>query len=273
MIKPEEGTYVDIDGIKTWYVKAGDGHPLVLIHGASPGGSAAITWQCNIEPLAQAGFTVYAFDQPGFGYTDNPTDYSMEYRVRHAKSLLDTLGLKRFHLVGNSVGGYIAARIALEDRRTGRFVSTTSGTLSPAGSAESVALSKEHARELGDYTPSLENMRTLTSKTIYNQALVTDDLVRERYEMSTGKNFEAQQQRRQASGSTSIREQLRAFPVKSLLVWGNNDAGVTLERGLLLFQSIPGAEFHVFDKSGHWVQWDHSERFNRLVSDFLHADD
>jgi 2-hydroxy-6-oxonona-2,4-dienedioate hydrolase len=271
VIRAGDGAYLDVDGLKTWYVKVGNGDPVVLIHGASPGGSALISWQRNIEPLAREGFTVYAFDQPGFGYTDNPTDHSIEYRVRHAQTFVDRLGLERFHVVGNSVGGYIAARFALDDPRTSRFVTTTSGSLSPAGSAESVALSKEHGRELAEYTPSIEHMRELTSKTIYNQALVTEELVRERYEMSTGKNFDAHQLRRQASGSTPIRERLPDLKVKSLLVWGNNDAGVTVERGLLLFQLIPGAEFHLFDKSGHWVQWDHAERFNRLVADFLRA--
>jgi 2-hydroxy-6-oxonona-2,4-dienedioate hydrolase len=44
---------------------------------------------------------------------------------------------------------------------------------------------------------------------------------------------------------------------------------VSVERGVELFQSIPGAEFHLFDRCAHWVQWDQAERFNRLVSDFL----
>lgn len=43
------------------------------------------------------------------------------------------------------------------------------------------------------------------------------------------------------------------------------------ERGLLLFQLIPHAEFHLFDNCAHWVQWDRAERFNRIVSDFLRS--
>ncbi len=77
----------------------------------------------------------YAYDQPGFGRTENPTDLSIEYRVTHAKAFIDALKLDRYHVIGNSVGGYIAARLALEDSRVGRFVTTTSGTLAPKGSA------------------------------------------------------------------------------------------------------------------------------------------
>ena len=78
--------YIDADGLKTFYVKAGNGFPVVLFHGAAPGASAQVNWQLNIEPLAAAGFTVYAYDQAGFGRTDNPADLSIEYRVTHAKA-------------------------------------------------------------------------------------------------------------------------------------------------------------------------------------------
>jgi 2-hydroxy-6-oxonona-2,4-dienedioate hydrolase len=273
MVTQADGAYVDLDGLRTYYVKLGSGPPVVLIHGASPGASTLVAWKLNLEPLAAAGFTVYAYDQPGFGYSDNPRDYSLEYRVAHAKAFLEAMRLERFHVVGNSVGGYIAARIALEDPRARSFVTTTSGTLAPPGSAESQALGKQHARDLAEFTPGLENMRELTSHTIYNPALVTDETVRERHEMSVGKNYEAQRNRRAAAGARPIHDELRNMPVKSLLLWGNNDAGVTVERGLLLFQCLPNAEFHLFDKCGHWVMWDHAERFNSLVADFLHAAD
>ena len=64
--------YIQVDGIKTFLVSAGSGHPLILIHGASPGASSLVNWKLNLEPLADFGFAVYAYDQPGFGYTDNP---------------------------------------------------------------------------------------------------------------------------------------------------------------------------------------------------------
>jgi 2-hydroxy-6-oxonona-2,4-dienedioate hydrolase len=261
--------YLQVDGIKTFLVSAGRGHPLLLIHGASPGASSLVNWKLNLEPLAAAGFTVYAYDQPGFGYTDNPSDHSIEYRVTHVKALIELLKLERYHVVGNSVGGYIAARLALEDSRVKSFVTTTSGSLSPAGSAASQTLAQKHAADLREYEPSLDNMRKLTLGTIHNQNLVTEELVRERYEMSIGKNYEAQVGRRTAAKQRPIYDDLGKLRVKSLLLWGNNDAGVSVERGVELFQRIPGAEFHLFDRCAHWVQWDQAERFNRLVIDFL----
>ena len=269
MTTPIQQEYLHVDGLKTFLVKAGSGHPLLLIHGAAPGASSLINWKLNIEPLAAAGFTVYAYDQPGFGHTESPSDHSIEYRVVHAKTLLNVLKLDRLHVLGNSVGGYIAARLALEDERVKSFVSTTSGSLSPQGSASSQALAKKHGDELREYEPSLENMRKLTLGTIFNKELVTEELVRERYEMSTGKNYEAQLQRRNAARQRPVHDELSQLRVKALLLWGANDRGVSVERGIELFQRIPNAEFHLFDKCAHWVQWDKAARLNELVANFL----
>src|SRR5215471_9355389 len=262
-------SYIEADGLKTFYVKRGSGFPVVLFHGAAPGASAQVNWQLNIEALAASGFTIYAYDQAGFGRTENPTDLSIEYRVTHAKAFVDALKLDGYHVVGNSVGGYIAARLALEDPRVGKFVTTTSGTLAPNGSAESQALGRKHSEELREYVPSLENMRALTLGTLFRKELVTEELVRARHEMSIGKNQEAARLRRGAKPPRPLFEELRQMKNKTLLLWGAQDRGVSVERGILLFQLIPDAEFHLFDQCAHWVQWDQADRFNSLVADFF----
>lgn len=269
MLTNKDGQYVEVNGLKTFYFKAGNGLPILLIHGASPGACSVTSWRLNIETLAEAGFTVYAFDQPGFGMTANPSDHSIEFRVTHAKAFVNVLKLGRFHVVGNSVGGYIAARLALEDDRVGAFVTTTSGTLAPKGSVESQAIGKKHGEELRDYTPTLDNMRKLTFGTIFHKELVTEELIQLRFEMSTAKNHEAHLQRKNVSPPRSLENELRNMKTRSLLLWGKNDSGVTVERGLLLFDLIPSAEFHLFDQCAHWVQWDQAERFNSLVTGFL----
>ena len=271
MISPDKGKYALVDGLKTFYVMAGTGTPLVLIHGGSPGACSLVNWKLNIEALAEAGFTVYAFDQPGFGLTDNPKDYSLDYRVTHAREFINHLALDHYHVIGNSMGAYIAARLALEDRRVRRLVLVSSNTLASKGSAESQALARKHSEELRGYSPTLGNMRALTSGTLYHKELVTEELVQERYAMSTGKNYDAQLKRTEAPRPRPLSEELRNLSVKTLILWGNNDRGAPLEQALLLFQLIPGAEFHVFDRCAHWVQWDQSSRFNRIVAVFLNA--
>jgi pimeloyl-ACP methyl ester carboxylesterase len=265
----EVGSFLDVDGIKTFFVERGDGEAVVLIHGAAPGACSLVSWQPNLDPLAKAGFWTIAYDQPGFGYSDLPADHSLEYRVQHAKAFIDAIGLTHYHLVGNSVGAYVAARLALEDPRVDRMVLISSSVLAPRGSAEADTMAREHSAALREFSPSLESVRTMTLKTLYKPDLVTEELVRARFEMSSGPRYEAQVARRSAPPQRPIVDELPKLAPKTLILWGKNDRGAAVERALLLFDLIPGAELHVFDECGHWVQWDQAERFNRLVGDFL----
>src|SRR5581483_6562538 len=271
---PAGGAYLEAAGLRTFYIKKGSGPAVFLVHGASPGASAWVNWHPTIDGLAARGFTVWAVDQPGFGYTDNPDDYSIDFRVAHMQAFIAQTGVERYSLIGNSMGGYIVARLALADpERVHRLVVVASATLAPPGGAQTQEKHLEHVRELREYEPSLENMRKLTMGTLYNKALVTDELVRERHEMSIGKNREAERRRAAAPPVRPIHEELPSLRMPTLHVWGANDRGGTLEKALLLFQKIPGAELHVFDHCAHWPQWDHAARFNILVRDFLTSDD
>jgi 2-hydroxy-6-oxonona-2,4-dienedioate hydrolase len=267
-----DGEKMDIDGIPTFVVRRGQGPAVILIHGASPGACTSVNWKPNLEPLASAGFAVVGYDQPGFGHTGHPTDFSMEYRVAHARALLDALGLDRFHLVGNSMGAYIAARIALDDPRVDRLVLVSSSALAPQVSEASAARARRHAQELRDFEPSLEAMRAMTLKTLHDPSLVTEELVRERHEMSIGPRHDAHVKRRSAPRPRPITDELRRLRTPALILWGRDDQGAAVERGLALFQLIPHAEFHAFDRCGHWVQWDQADRFNRMVTAFLRKD-
>jgi 2-hydroxy-6-oxonona-2,4-dienedioate hydrolase len=263
------GTFLDVDGIRTFFVERGDGEAVVLIHGAAPGACSQVSWQPNLDPLAKAGFWVIAYDQPGFGRSGRPEDDSLEYRVQHAKAFIDALGPTHYHLIGNSVGAYIAARLALEDPRVDRLVLISSSVLASSGSEEAATMAREHSAALRSLEPSLESVREMTKKTLYKTELVTEDLVQARYEMSSGPRYEAQLARRTAPPQRPILDELPKLAPKTMILWGKNDRGAAVERALLLFDLIPGGELHVFDECGHWVQWDQAPRFNQLVSAFL----
>ena len=111
--------------------------------------------------------------------------------------------------------------------------------------------------------------KNMTMKTLFNKELVDDDLVETRFQMSIGKNYEAQLKRKKAAPPEPIIVELPTLKTKTLLIWGANDHGVAIERGLLLFQLIPDAEFHVFNQCGHWCQWDQKDRFHAIVNSFL----
>ena len=109
----------------------------------------------------------------------------------------------------------------------------------------------------------------MTMKTLFKSELVTEELVAERYNMSAGPHFDAILKRREAPSYIPMVEKLPKLRNRTLILWGKNDGGAALERALLLFQSLPDAELHIFNECGHWVQWDQAEAFNTIVGDFL----
>ena len=112
-----QAKYIDIDGINTRYFEAGEGEPMVLIHGGQPGmASSAEIWFLNFDELAKK-YHVYALDKLGQGYTDNPKvneDYTMGAQVKHAVGFMNKLNISNAHILGHSRGGYMATRMALE---------------------------------------------------------------------------------------------------------------------------------------------------------------
>jgi len=268
VIEPGSGEYIVVDGIRTYYVHRGSGPAVVLLHGQPPGASVHVIWDRNIDFMADAGFSVFAFDSVGFGRTDNAADFSRERRVAHARAFIDAMGLNRYSMWGMSDGSNLACRIALQDPKVERLVLMASGSLSPRPPGVSPELVRQQAATRASYTPSLENARAYLQESLVNKAAITDELVEEMYAMSAGKNYEAFQARARLPEMPPIYDELKKLTVPALLLWGRNDNG-GVERGLLLFEKIPGAELHVFDNCGHWVEIDQTDRVNRLVRDFL----
>ncbi len=103
---------VGVDGFSIRYLAAGTGPPLVLLHGA---GDNAFDWRWVVPHLA-ATHRVYAPDLPGSPDSARPTaDYSPAFFERFVASFLDVLGVERAAMIGNSLGGLVALRLALSD--------------------------------------------------------------------------------------------------------------------------------------------------------------
>ena len=122
MSSTQVGEYVEVEGLRTFFIKKGSGPAVLLLHGQAAGGCASVMWGANMDHLAASGFTIYGLDEAGFGRTDNPTDFSIETRIAHAEAFTRAMGLHRYSMWGHSDGSYIAASIALHDPRVDRLI-------------------------------------------------------------------------------------------------------------------------------------------------------
>src|SRR5690606_33006801 len=119
--------FVDAGGVRTRVVEAGDGPPLVLLHGT---GGHVEAYARNVAPLARR-FRVIVPDMVGHGYTAAPPrPYTLDTYAEHLDALLDALGVERATLSGESLGGWVAAWYArLRPARVDRLVLTTPGNV------------------------------------------------------------------------------------------------------------------------------------------------
>jgi 2-hydroxy-6-oxonona-2,4-dienedioate hydrolase len=103
---------INVGGLPVRHLVAGEGTPLVLLHAL---GESALDWRWVLPALSRT-HRVYAVDLPGFGYSGKPSaEYSSAFFARFVGAYLDALGLERAALVGNSLGGLVALRLALSE--------------------------------------------------------------------------------------------------------------------------------------------------------------
>ena len=170
----------------------GGGLPLVMLHGGGPGASAWSNFGSALPGFA-ADFRTLLVDQPGFGGSDKPEVEGNYFRFAadHVVQLLDELGIDRVHLLGNSLGGGTAMRLALtHPKRVGRLI-----LMGPGGASLNLfhADPTEGVKRLMDFAadPSREALRAFISTMVVNQDLVTDELVEERYADATAPGAQA----------------------------------------------------------------------------------
>ncbi|WAL67571.1 alpha/beta fold hydrolase [Amycolatopsis cynarae] len=277
-----EGKYVEVrEGLRLHYHEAGAEHEetLILLHGGGPGASAWSNFARNIPVFAKS-YRVIAVDQPGFGRSDKPTEHP-QYFTHSSQAvigLMDELGIEKAHLVGNSLGGGTAVRLALDHpRRAGRLVLMGPGGLSVNVFAPDPT---EGVKNLGRFAappgPSKEKLEAFLRVMVHDQSLITEELVAERFEAaSTPESLAAMR----AMGASFMRpdsyeqgmlwRDAHRLRQRVLLVWGREDRVNPLDGALLALKMIPRAQLHVFGGCGHWAQLEKFDEFNRLTLDFL----
>jgi 4,5:9,10-diseco-3-hydroxy-5,9,17-trioxoandrosta-1(10),2-diene-4-oate hydrolase len=265
------------------YDEAGShkGMPVVMLHGGGPGASGMSNFKNNLPAFAEH-FRTLVVDQPGYGKSDKPpvTGNYFTFAATALKDLLDELGIDQAHLVGNSLGGGTAVRFALENpERAGRLVLMGPGGLSLNVFAPDPTEGVKRLAEFGP-DPSREKMGAFLRTLVFDQRLVTDELIDERFAAASDPAALKAMASMGASffDPASYEQGLlwrEAHRLKNrvLLIWGREDRVNPVDGALVAMKMIRRAQLHVFGGCGHWVQLEKAAAFNRLAIDFLEGDD
>ncbi len=265
---PEDGTAPEAGGL-----------PLVMLHGGGPGASAWSNFGPCLSRFAAVHRTLLV-DQPGFGDSDKPeiTGHFFTFAADALAALLDEVGIERIHLLGNSLGGGTAVRFALKyPRRVGRLV-----LMGPGGLSLNVFSPDptEGIKRLYDFGappgPSKEKLEAFLRTMVVNQALITPELVEQRYAHATAPG--AAEAMASMGASFAKPETFEdgflwrdAYKLRQpvLLTWGREDRVNPLDGALAALKLIPKASLHVFPHCGHWAQVEAADEFFEVVTGYL----
>jgi 4,5:9,10-diseco-3-hydroxy-5,9,17-trioxoandrosta-1(10),2-diene-4-oate hydrolase len=273
---------VEVNGTDIAFYESGeaktDEHlPLVMLHGGGPGASAWSNFGAALPGFAES-FRTILIDQPGFGASGKPEVVGNYYRhaADHVIGVLNHLGIDRCHVLGNSLGGGTAIRLALEHPKTvARLVLMGPGGLSlnlfHADPTEGVQRLMAFGAD-----PTRESLRAFIQTMVVNQDLVTDELVEERFAAATAPGArEAMRSMGMSFWDPETYEdgmlwrEAHRLRQHTLLTWGREDRVNPLDGAMVALKLIPRAQLHVFPNCGHWAQVEAADEFREVAVAFL----
>ncbi|MBI1451205.1 MULTISPECIES: alpha/beta fold hydrolase [Acinetobacter] len=264
---------------KDWklrYYEAGEGLPVIMLHGSGPGATGWSNFSGNIGALADH-FHVYAVDMPGWGESDAATVDQLDH-VDAVIQFMDAVGIEKAAFIGNSMGGQTSLRLATEypDRIShlitmgppvGKFP-----TLFGAGDGPSEGL-KVLIKAYQDASP--ENMQRLVEIMCFDKArFATPELCKARSDAALArpehlKNYVAGLPHGAPLPKWVDVTKLRDIKVPSMFIHGRDDRVVSYETSLLLTANVPNSRLVLINQCGHWAMIEHADEFNSLVIQFL----
>ena len=267
-----ESRFVEAGGIRTHYLFAGSGSPVVLVHGGGPGTDSHDNWAACIPGLAQHS-AVYALDTVGSGRSDKPDparfEYSQPARNRHLAAFIEALGIGPAALVGNALGGGTVLGVAIErpelvsklvingalgvGRTPGEKASPRQYLPSREGSRENIAaFVRMCTDERHDIGPEVD----------YRYQLMQDPAAVAAYD--------ATQAWLSANGAVVYPDEaLRGIRQPTLVVWAKHNRVGPFELALRFIDLLPNSWLYAIPNCGHWTMVMRPEEFVRETANFL----
>ena len=271
---------VESNGFPLAFHDVGDGPPVVFLHGSGPGVTGWANFGENLPALSPA-LRCLVVDQPGFGASGRPERYEKNY-LRHSAEallgLLDALDLSSVALVGNSMGGDVAVRFALDHpSRVSRLLlngpgGTGATILGPSPSEGITRLMEFNA------DPTRERMAAWVRTMLFDQRRATDELIDARMAAASEPGAVKNLQDAYATFyDPAMAEPVPLFgevhrirqPV--LMLWGRDDRVAPVEGALFPARRMSKCDLRIYSRCGHWVQVERKDDFERAALEFLGA--
>lgn len=246
----------------------GEGEVVVFVHGSGPGASGYSNFKKNFSAFAEAGYRVVVPDLPGFGYSSKPTDrdYTTEFFSAHLVGLLDALDISRFALIGNSLGGAVSLRVALDHpERVFKLILMAPGGIEELETYLAMPAMAKMISNFVDGKLDRDGLRRVLETLVYDQRHVTDALVNERMAI-------LREQPPEVLGRMkvpNIEAELPGIACPVLSFWGVDDELLPASGGLKITRACKPSRHIELAECGHWVMVEHTRVFNAACLDFL----
>jgi 2-hydroxy-6-oxonona-2,4-dienedioate hydrolase len=269
--------FIDVDGVRTRYLDAGQGVPLILLHGVGMSGDVFLP---NIEPLSR-GLRVLAPDLCGHGFTDRvefadaPPPLVM---AKHVVALARTLGLASYAVGGSSFGALVAALMYfLEPQRVRHLIIIGSGSVFHPGDEQKRTLRAAMANGVTAMAdPTLESCRQRMALIVYDPKTVPEEVFPiqltayalpdrlRAYEATIGGTIDTMDR-----PDARVFGRLERIAVPTLVITGREDVRASCDLTATGVKRMPDARLHIYEQCGHMPFMEHPERFNADVAAFL----
>ncbi|MET0910848.1 MAG: alpha/beta fold hydrolase [Ilumatobacteraceae bacterium] len=262
------------------YHEVGDGPPLLLLHGSGPGVSGWANFRGNLPAFAEH-FRTLVLDLPGFGKSYSCEGSPLMAAPQAVLDFLDGVSLDSVPIVGNSMGGNIASRIAaLHPERVSRLV-TIGGVgfnVFSASPPEGVKLLVQFVED-----PTRERLVAWMESMVYDPAILTDEFVELRWRAAiepaaladVRRMFNAKILAARRRPNPTVGDQvglLAKIQAPTLITFGRDDRVTPLDSVLVPMRVIPKCEVHIFHDCGHWAMIERKAEFESVVLSFLLRD-
>ncbi|MGQ9366866.1 alpha/beta fold hydrolase [Azospirillum sp. ST 5-10] len=262
---------LDVRGVKAQCWEGGEGFPVLLFHGSGPGAASLGTWRFVFEPLMER-FHVYCTDLIGFGQSGRkpePPYFDLDLWQAQAEALLDAVPGDAVGVVGHSISGTIAMRLAARSRRVVKLMTTATMGAS--------FLQTPYTGMCWTFPETKEDLRRTLMALMHDHSGITDDLLESRLKILHDgvygpyfRSMFAGDKQAYIEAATVSSEDLARITCEVMMIHGRNDLLFPAEvTTTALSQRLPQADVLLLARCGHLPAMEHPKQVAGAMRTFF----